>query len=183
MKPITFVLLLACFQCIGQTADDSTPATSNVLGSQYPRIHQDLSATFRLKAPDAQKVDVNVGGATYEMKKDAEGYWSATSAPLVPGFHYYALHVDGVAINDPGSETYYGVSREYSGIEIPESGVDFYSPKNVPHGEMRERPDRSNITEPWRRCFVYTPPGYDEGKMRYPVLYCSMAAEKMSADG
>jgi len=89
----------------------------------------------------------------------------------VPGFHYYSINVDGISINDPGSETFYGVSRQYSGIEVPESGVDFYQPKNVPHGEVRERWYHSAITESWRRCYIYTPPGYDAVKTKYPVLY------------
>ena len=172
MKRNLILTLLACLPCLAQTTDSSLPASSNVMGSKYPRIHPDLSASFRLKAPDAQKVAVHVGGADYDMTKDAEGFWTATSKPLVPGFHYYSLIVDGVAINDPGSETFYGVSRQFSGIEIPEEGVDFYAPKNVPHGDVREHWYHSTTTEQWRRCFIYTPPGYDTAtKTRYPVLY------------
>ena len=172
MRLILCLLMLTCTTAFAQGTDDSHPASSNVMGSQYPRIHSDLRASFRLQAPEAQKVQVNVGGAKYDMTKGAEGYWTATSAPLVPGFHYYSLIVDGVAINDPGSETFYGVSRQYSGIEVPEAGVDFYHPKNVPPGEVRERWYQSKITGAWRRCFVYTPPGYDTKiKQRYPVLY------------
>jgi enterochelin esterase-like enzyme len=74
-------------------------------------------------------------------------------------------------VSDPASESFYGVSKQSSGIEIPESGVDYYMPKNVPHGEIRERPYFSKVTGKWRRCFVYTPPGYDTAKARYPVLY------------
>jgi len=174
-----FVLSLAilCGVCLGQSADDASPATSNVMGAQYPRITSDLRAVFRLRAPDAQKVEVNVGGAKYEMTKDADGFWAATSAPLVPGFHYYAISVDGVSINDPGSETYFGVGREYSGIEVPEKGADFYFPKDVPHGDVREHWYYSKVTGSWRRCYVYTPPGYDNSpKTRYPVLYLQHGA-------
>lgn len=170
------VLMVAAVSCCGQATDDSKPATSNVMGSQYPRIHADLSATFRIKAPDAQKVLVNVAGTNYDMHKDDQGVWTGTSAPLVPGFHYYSLNVDGVTVNDPGSETYFGYGRESSGIEVPENGVDFYLPKNVARGEVRERWYHSKLTDAWRRCFVYTPPGYDEGKARYPVLYLQHGA-------
>ena len=34
--------------------------------------------------------------------------------PAVPGFHYYWLLVDGVAVNDPGSETFFGWGRPTS---------------------------------------------------------------------
>ena len=177
MKLTLCCLILFGAVALGQSSDDSRPATSNVMGAQYPRIHSDLRATFRLKAPDAQKVQVDVGGAKYDMTKDAEGYWTATSAPLVPGFHYYFLIVDGVTVSDPASETYFGYGKQSSGIEVPEAGVDFYHPKNVPHGEVRERWYQSKITESWRRCFVYTPPGYDTRiKHRYPVLYLQHGA-------
>ncbi len=177
MKWIPIPLVLACALCLGQSPDDSQPATSNVMGSPYPRVHSDLRATFHLAAPDAQKVQVDVGGHKYDMAKDASGAWTGTSAPLVPGFHYYSLIVDGVAIDDPGSETFFGAGREFSGIEVPEKGVDFYDARDVPHGEVRERWYHSAITGRWRRCFVYTPPGYDANpSKRYPVLYLQHGA-------
>jgi enterochelin esterase-like enzyme len=108
----------------------------------------------------------------YDMVKDAEGVWEVTTDPIVEGFHYYSLLIDGVAVADPSSETFYGMGRMASGIEIPEKDVDFYLPKDVPHGEIRIKHYYSNITKSWRRAFVYTPPGYDENpNERYPVLY------------
>ena len=75
-------------------------------------------------------------------------------------------------MNDPSSETFYGTGKETSGIEVPEKGVDYYLPKDVPHGEVRERWYHSATTQDWRRAFVYTPPGYDTDRnTRYPVLY------------
>ncbi|MGH7224407.1 MAG: alpha/beta hydrolase [Gemmataceae bacterium] len=90
----------------------------------------------------------------------------------VPGFHYYRVFIDGAEVGDPSSEMFYGTGKMTSGIEIPEKGVDFYLPKDVPHGEIRERWYRSKTTQKWRRIFVYTPPGYDTNReTRYPVLY------------
>jgi len=176
MKPTAILLLATAALCTAQATDDSHPASSNVMGAQYPRIHADLRATFRLKAPDAQKVRIDLAGTVFDMKKEGDGYWVGTTAPLVPGFHYYSLNVDGVAVNDPSSETFYGYNRESSGIEVPEAGVDFYLPQNVPHGELRERWYYSRLTEAWRRAMVYTPPGYDSGATRYPVLYLQHGA-------
>jgi enterochelin esterase-like enzyme len=80
-------------------------------------------------------------------------------------------------VNDPASETFYGTGKQTSGIEIPEQGVDDYLPKDVPHGEVRERWYHSKTTGGWRRIFVYTPPGYDSGREpRYPVLYLQHGA-------
>jgi enterochelin esterase family protein len=106
------------------------------------------------------------------MTKGENGVWSVTTPPLIPGFHYYSLVVDGVAVNDPGSHTFYGTGKDSSGIEVPEKGVDYSSYKEVPHGDVRIRSYFSKTTGKWRRCFVYTPPDYDtNGSARYPVLY------------
>ncbi len=152
---------------------DGVPAASNIRGQQYPRIHDDLRVTFRIKAPDAQKVVFGFfDSQRYPAKKGEDGFWTATTEPQVPGFHYYRVFIDGAEVNDPSSETFYGTGKQASGIEIPEKGVDFYLPKDVPHGEVRERWYFSKTTESWRRVFVYTPPGYDvDRETRYPVLY------------
>lgn len=105
------------------------------------------------------------------MTRGSDGTWSVTIPPPVPGFHYYWFVLNGVSVNDPGSRTYFGYSRETSGIEIPEGGVDFYAIKNVPHGEVRERWYLSHTTGAWRRALVYTPPDYDKSAgRRYPLL-------------
>ena len=94
------------------------------------------------------------------------------------------MFIDGVQVNDPASETYYGTGKQTSGIEIPEKGVDYYLPKDVPHGEVRERWYFSRTTEAWRRIFVYTPPGYDaDRETRYPSCTSSTAAAKTSGAG
>ena len=106
------------------------------------------------------------------MARAEDGLWYVTTPPLVPGFHYYSFDVDGANVADPSSHTFFGVSREYSGIEVPEAGVDFYQPQDVPHGDVRIRWYLSKVTGEWRRLFVYTPPDYDTNpSRRYPVLY------------
>ncbi len=130
-----------------QPADAGQPAASNILGQQYPRIHADLSATFRIKAPGAQKVELDCG-KRYPMTSDADGFWTVTTAPLVPGFHYYSVIIDGATVCDPASETFYGMGRQASGIEVPSKGEDFYDVKNVPHGES---PGTSHEWLTWRR--------------------------------
>jgi enterochelin esterase-like enzyme len=179
MRLLLVVSILACGSCWAQAGDDSKPASSNVMGQQYPRIHSDLTATFRLRAPDAQKVQVQVGADQkhYDLVKGADGMWTGTTPPLVPGFHYYYFFVDGVQVNDPASHAFYGSNKDSSGIEVPEKGVDYYEPKNVPHGDVRSHWYYSKLTEAWRRCFVYTPPGYDtNARLRYPVLYLQHGA-------
>jgi len=170
MKRLFMTALLVCAACAAQTSGDSKPATTNVPNAEFPRVHSDLRVTFQLKAPDAHKVQVRLGN-DYDMTRAEDGTWSVTIPPQVPGFHYYDLVIDGVPVNDPGSETFYGSGRLSSGIEIPEAGVDFYQLKDVPHGEIRQLRYYSQVTQSWRRAFVYTPPDYDTNlKTRYPVF-------------
>jgi enterochelin esterase-like enzyme len=171
------LLLRLTSSCRGQASDDSHGSITNVDGAQYPRVDADLTVEFRVAAPTAQKVQVRVPGATLDMVKGADGTWTATSAPQVPGFHYYSLIVDGVEVNDPSSKTYFGIAREASAFEVPEKGVDFYDIKNARHGDVGEHWYFSKVTNAWRRCFVYTPPGYDQQPAtRFPVLYLQHGA-------
>jgi enterochelin esterase-like enzyme len=169
-----FTLILAtlgCGLCWSQTAGDCKPATSNIPTAQLPCIYPDNRVTFSLSAPDAKKVAVRIG-KDYDMVRGEDGTWTVTVPPQVAGFHYYSVVIDGVAVNDPATQTFYGTSRQSSGIEIPEKGVDYYDIKDVPHGEIRQFRYYSKITQSWRRAFVYTPPDYDTNlKARYPVLY------------
>jgi para-nitrobenzyl esterase len=152
--------------------EDAKPAATNVMGATYPRVLADHSAAFQIKAPAAHSVDVDIAHNKYPMTRDADGVWSVTTPPIVEGFHYYALDADGVRMNDPGSHTYFGTGMDASGIEIPEDGVSYSLAKDVPHGDVRIRTYHSKVTGQWRRCFVYTPPDYDNNpSARYPVLY------------
>lgn len=149
----------------------AVPASTNVPGAQYPQIFADNRVQFRVKAPSAQKVQMDLG-KKYDMIKDTSGYWTVTTEPIVEGFHYYSLLIDEVPLVDPSSQTFYGMGRMASGIDIPEPGADYYLPKDVPHGQVRSFNYYSAITQAWRRAFVYTPPGYDTNTdKRYPVLY------------
>ena len=152
--------------------EDAIPASTDVMGAQYPRVLWDSRVAFQLKAPDANSVAVDIGGRQYAMTRAGEGVWSVVTPPLVVGFHYYSLIVDGVHVNDPGSHAFFGAGKDASGIEVPEADANYYSKRDVPHGDVRIRSYFSKITGEWRRCFVYTPPGYDANLgERYPVLY------------
>jgi enterochelin esterase family protein len=153
------------------------PLPSTVRGSATPAMTPDHRISFRLKAPDAKGVEVHCkgslwGGKPFPLTKDKDGLWSGISEPAEPGFYYYELIVDGVAVNDPGSQTYFGWARETSGLDIPGPLYDFCDVKPVPHGEVRSRTYESKTTGTARRALVYTPPSYDrDPSVRYPVLY------------
>jgi len=106
------------------------------------------------------------------MVKGDDGAWTVTTKPLVVGFHYYWLTIDGARVADPSTYTYFGSGWANSAIEIPEGPeVDYYFPKDVPHGQVSQRFYYSKVTGKWRRCYVYTPADYETSKNRYPVLY------------
>jgi len=148
-----------------------TPAATNMRSSKYPQILPDSRVVFRIKAPDAQKVQIDLG-KKYDMMKDTGGYWIVTTDSISEGFHYYSLLIDGVALADPSSETFYGMGRMASGIEIPFRGDDYYAIKDVPHGDIRIKKYYSAVTRSWRDLYIYTPPGYDANtNEKYPVLY------------
>ena len=169
-----FALALMASGCaLAQATDDFRPATTNVWGAEYPRVDDAGRAQIRVKAPEATKVRLNFwSGPKVDMAKQEEGYWSVITEPLVPGFHYYTVVIDGAEVSDPGTQAFFGGSKYASAVEVPEPGSDYYSIKNVPHGQVREVWYESNVTGSWRHALVYLPPGYDsQPGARYPVLY------------
>ncbi len=134
-------------------------------------MYPDRRVLFRAVAPDAQKVRLRMGPG-YDMEKGPDGVWSVTTPPLVIGFHYYSLQIDGAVVADPSTMTYFGSGWQNSAIEVPDPDGDYYAAKAVPHGRVSQQWYLSKVTGKWRRSFVYTPPDYDTNtRARYPVLY------------
>src|SRR6187549_3876920 len=80
--------------------DGFKPASTNTFLSQYPAVNpQTREAMFRVVAPHAQSVALQLGGK-HSMKKDDKGVWTYTSKPLVVGFHYYSILVDSMPVMD-----------------------------------------------------------------------------------
>jgi enterochelin esterase-like enzyme len=147
------------------------PVSTNVRSAKYPQLLPDNRVIFRVKAPEAQKVQVDLV-KKYDLTKDAEGFWTVTTDTVSEGFHYYSLMIDGVALADPASETFYGMGRMAAGIEIPSRNEGFYALKDVPHGEIRMKRYYSAVLNTWRRFYIYTPAEYDvDANKKYPVLY------------
>jgi enterochelin esterase-like enzyme len=176
---IVLLISLGVALCLAQTdqpaiKDDFQPSTLNQPGQEYPQVNSQGYARFRIVAPQAQSVSVNLGGrGGTPLKKSDGGAWTGmTAAPLDEGFHYYHLSVDGGTFNDPGTLNFYGSVRWESGIEIPAHDREFYALKDVPHGRVQQILFPSKSTRTSRRAFVYTPPDYDKNPAkRYPVLY------------
>ena len=155
---------------------DAFIAETTIPGNEYPKVDKEGRAYFRIAAPEARKVVVDICNKKYDMQPDGKGNFMAVTDPLVPGFHYYFMNIGGVNFIDPATETFFGCNREAGGIEIPEgSEGDYYRPQaGVPTGEVRSFYYYAESTKEWRHAMVYTPAEYDQkknAKKRYPVLY------------
>ena len=119
--------------------EDFKPNLTNQLGHQYPMVNSQGAVRAQLRAPQANSVQLDIGGKRYEMVKDENGVWTGTSDPQDVGFHYYQLNVDGASVPDPGTVYFFGAGRWGSGIEIPSADMDFWQVKNVPQGAVEEK--------------------------------------------
>src|SRR5918994_1126838 len=130
---------------------DFKPSSTNQAGKQYPQVNAEGRVRASISAPQALKVQLDIGGKKYDMTKDTAGVWTGESLPQDEGFHYYQLNIDGASVPDPGSMFFYGAGRWGSGIEIPTNDQEFFAMKQVPHGLVSENIYFSKITNAWRR--------------------------------
>jgi enterochelin esterase-like enzyme len=178
MRPFAILVFLCLSFCWAQESGNFQPSTTNVWAAEYPRVDGAGRVQIRVKAPDATKVRLNFwSGPKVDMEKLQDGFWTVTTAPLVPGFHYYTLIIDGAEVSDPNTHAFFGGGKPASGVEVPEPSSTYYSVQDVPHGQVREVWYSSKITGSWRHALVYLPPNYDaQTKERYPVLYLQHGA-------
>ena len=178
MRRFAILVSLSLSFCWAQESGSFQPSTTNVWAAEYPRIDSTGRVQIRVKAPDATKVRLNFwSGPKLDMEKQEDGFWTVTTAPLVPGFHYYTLIIDGAEVSDPNTHAFFGGGKPASGVEVPEPGSTYYSAQDVPHGAVREVWYNSKVTGSWRHALVYLPPNYDtQTKERYPVLYLQHGA-------
>ena len=162
-------LMLGSGLCWAQAPANCTPNPLNIPEAKYPCIFPDNRVMYRVIAPNAQSVRVG----SLALTKGPDNIWSGTTPqPVVEGFHYYGVNIDGATVADPSTRTYFGSGWWNSGIEIPAPDQEFYQPRNgIPHGRVSEQWYFSTVTNKWRRCFVYTPPDYDGKSTKYPVFY------------
>jgi enterochelin esterase family protein len=142
-----------------------------------PEIHEDLSVTFRIFAPDANAVVIRGGwmdgwGASEALVKNDTGLWSLTVGPLEPEIYTYSFSVDGITLMDPSNIRVMRDGRRYASmLLVPGEGSELYQVRDVPHGTLQKIWYESPTLELTRRMYVYTPPGYESGTEKYPVLY------------
>jgi enterochelin esterase family protein len=181
MELIKTMLAIAALSAslYAQEAGTTSPSTSGGMVAaakvHSPELLPDGRVTFRLYAPKAVEVQVIAnfpGGKGLAMTKDDAGVWTVTTSPLTPELWAYTFSVDGVRTLDPNN---YNVARDGVGfmntllVVGEESKV--FEPQRVPHGAVSEMWVPSTGMKTARRMFVYTPPGYEDGATKFPVLY------------
>jgi enterochelin esterase family protein len=103
------------------------------------------------------------------MRRD-NGVWELTFGPVDPGAYRYNFNVDGVATIDPRNPAISESNDNvWSLLHVP--GSDLFDTRDIPHGSVAEVTYRSTTLDRFRRMHVYTPPGYETSRDRYPVFY------------
>ncbi len=141
-----------------------------------PEVLPDRRVAFRILAPQAQAVMLNAGdiprgtGGLPPFTKSEIGVWETIVGPLEPGAFRYTFRVDGVTVLDPRNPS---VSESnttaWSLVYVP--GSDFMDTRQVPHGAVATITYYSTALDRFRRLHIYTPPGYEIGREKYPVFY------------
>jgi hypothetical protein len=174
MKPIRLITVILLAVAIVRAQTPAAPVFS-------PEVHADHRVTFRLRAPNAKNVSVQIDEAStpLAMQKDAEGIWSTTTEPLAPDYYGYTFFVDGVALLDPSNSAIkpnflYRASEVHvppASLHSSDSASPVWEIADVQHGEIHHHFYHSKVVGDERGYFVYTPPGYNpRGKQTYPVL-------------
>ncbi|MHB8969397.1 MAG: alpha/beta hydrolase-fold protein [Pirellulaceae bacterium] len=138
-----------------------------------PEVHADHTVTFRLEAPQAEKVLVQglAGMEPQALIKNADKVWEVTLGPLTPELYSYTFSVDGVVVADPHNRLVKKWLTVESLVEVPGDPPLAHQQQCVPHGVVHHHTYLSQTTSNERGVFVYTPPGYRvAGTEQYPLL-------------
>ncbi len=186
MRKFSIILVFAFFLMLSKSY--SQQALFGAAEIVSPEIHEDQTVTFRLLAPQADSVQIigdflptikmqtqfgliDVPKPTH-LTKDENGLWSITTSKLEPELYSYSFMVDGLKVTDPSNPFLIRDVASVTNVFILGSGqVDLYRVKDIPHGTVTRRWYDSPGLKIDRRLTLYTPPGYEQSKEKFPVLY------------
>lgn len=177
MRNIFYLSLILLFTGIGSSVNaQQNIGAHNQQTNKSPNVNQDNTVSFKLYAPNAQKVtlrgDWMEGPKAADMTKGSDGWWTYRSEPLKSDLYIYTYNVDGTQIIDPLSVFQIrDVNSLFSIFYINGGNGDYYQVKDVPHGSVSRVWYKSEKLKANRRMTIYTPPGYEQGKDSYPVFY------------
>jgi enterochelin esterase-like enzyme len=186
MNPRPFratLFLLACLPVIAAAQTPTTPVTPPPAPAPAfppylsPEVHSDGTATLRLRAPNAQKVDLVLEGTTTAMQQDGDGLWTATTPVLAPEIYEYRFLVDGTPVLDSrNTDVRDNMLTLSNNLTIPGTPPQPWELQPIPHGIVEHHFYTSQVVlglpNNQSDYYVYTPPGYNpKSKESYPVLY------------
>jgi enterochelin esterase-like enzyme len=172
---------LSVWLCAMPMAAAQAPGRGALPSVKSPEVLADRRVTFRIAAPEATKVELRSPGdipgsigrgviAPMALTRNAEGVWEINVGPLPAGAYRYVFAVNGVVVVDSRNPmTSQTNATVYSLAVVP--GSEFFDTRPVPHGAVASIHYQSTALGGIRRMHVYTPPGYETSRDRYPVLY------------
>jgi enterochelin esterase family protein len=167
IRAASWLLMVALSVGAAQRGQPGAAAAGPIL----PEVLPDGRVTLSLFAPKSGEVSLKGDwmpvGKGINMTRDAEGVWSITVGPLGAGFYSYWFIADGLRV--AGRQDVFG-GRENL-FRVTGSEADLAENRDVPHGQLRLVWYDCKRRQSPRRLRVYTPPGYERGQERYPVLY------------
>ena len=162
----------------GVSSDSNRVIATPYNALRSPEVNADRTVTLRFRAPEATAVDlvgeISMGKGPQPMAKGEDGVWTTTVGPLPPEIWSYNFRVQGVEVADPSNPWIKPVPPGFpmaSFVEVPGTSSAFYDSRPVPHGDVRIVMYESKTMGVTRFLWIYTPPGYDVSKVKYPVLY------------
>src|SRR6202522_2615159 len=181
------LLLASCLSLFAYAQTPTAPVTTSATNPPTPapalppyvspEVHTDGTGTLRLRAPNAQKVDLVLEGAVTAMQQGADGLWTATTPVLAPEIYAYRFEVDGTPTLDPRNvDVRDNLLTLWSNLTVPGTPPEPWEVQSIPHGIVEHHFYTSQVVlglpNNQSDYYVYTPPGYNpKSKESYPVLY------------
>jgi len=126
------------------------------------------TATFRISAPNAQQVLLDLSGR-HAMARDDNGVWTITTSPWCRGFTILVFIVDGVARRTRTARaTWHGPDGQRHRGTL--QGENFYDANNVPTAKFASGPTQTKTTREQRK--VWSIPRRITTRTRTPVIPC-----------
>ena len=169
------IVVLIGVPAMAQQPARPTPPAVQAPEFVSPEILPDRRVAFRIYAPQARTIrlaasDIPGVGQTTQLSKNNQDVWEVTLGPLEAGGYRYNFNVDGVATIDPRNPAISESNNNvWSLVYVP--GSEVFDTKDVPRGAVARVTYNSTGLGKFRRMHVYTPPGYESGRARYPVFY------------
>lgn len=173
MKKVFLATLLLGSTLSANAQWQRTPTPNDTL--QSVRVLKNGNVVYSIYAPKARTVslagDAVPWGAADKIIKTEQpnGVWTFEVPNAEPGVYRYHFTVDGIDVYDPKAPA----TKELTAVAtITPKGDEFYAyRKDIEHGAMAVRSYESKTIGTTRTMRVWTPAGYEKGKMKLPVLY------------